>query len=117
MKQSLEDVRIRLIQIRLKPDVELEEQQTFIKRCKIRPDQLLPTNALKDILDERVLDDVDAVMIGGAGAYSVTRTYSWTRDLERLIHGGTAVDELAERFDLSTKVMRWIVSDYWDRRG
>jgi GMP synthase (glutamine-hydrolysing) len=86
MKRSFDDVRIRLIQIRMKPEVEQEERQTFIKRCQIRPDQLLPTNALKETLDERVLENVDAVMIGGAGAYSVTRTYSWTHELERLIH-------------------------------
>ncbi len=32
------------------------------------------------------------------------------------VHGGMSVDDLALAYDVETKVMRWIVSDYWDRR-
>ncbi len=32
------------------------------------------------------------------------------------IHRGDAVAVLADRYQVPTKVMRWIVSDYWDRR-
>lgn len=38
-------------------------------------------------------------------------------DYEPDIHSGTSVAVMAERYEVSTKVMRWIVSDYWDRRG
>lgn len=33
------------------------------------------------------------------------------------IHVGHSVDELAGEYVVETKVMRWIVSSYWDRRG
>ena len=29
---------------------------------------------------------------------------------------GDEVRDLADRYDVPLKVMRWIVSDYWDRR-
>lgn len=37
-------------------------------------------------------------------------------DLKSQIHAGKSVNELSAKYDLETKVMRWIVSDYWDRR-
>lgn len=36
--------------------------------------------------------------------------------LGREIHEGISVDELAERHGIEPKIMRWIVSDFWDRR-
>ncbi len=87
MAPNYDQLRIRLIQVRERPAVIQEEQQTFLERCHIRPEQLLTVNALSDTLDESLLDGVDAVMIGGAGAYSVTQTYPWTDDLIRLVEG------------------------------
>ncbi len=37
-------------------------------------------------------------------------------DVTSHLHGGMSVDDLALAYDVETKVMRWIVSDYWDRR-
>ncbi len=37
-------------------------------------------------------------------------------EVARQIHVGTAVNDLATQHGIETKVMRWIVSDYWDRR-
>ncbi|MEM1041948.1 MAG: type 1 glutamine amidotransferase [Bacteroidota bacterium] len=85
MAPSYDHLRVRLIQVRERPAVIQEEQQTFLERCHIRPEQLLTTSALAEPLEESILDDVDAVMIGGAGAYSVTHTYPWTGDLIRLV--------------------------------
>lgn len=85
MASSYDTLRIRLIQVRERPAVISEEQYTFLERCAIRPDQLVVTNALADPLTEDVLDGVDAVMIGGAGAYSVTNTYPWTAALIALV--------------------------------
>ena len=81
MAPTYDRLRVRLIQIRERPAVLQEERDTFIERCRIRADQLVVTNALSDVLDESLLDDIDAVLIGGAGAYSVTHTYAWTDDL------------------------------------
>jgi len=81
MSPSFDQVRVRLIQIRERPDVLAEERESFLKRTRLAPEQLAVTNALQDDLSTSVLDDVDAVLIGGAGAYSVTKTYGWTSDL------------------------------------
>ncbi len=80
-------LRVRLIQVRERPAVLREEVGTFLERCRLRPDQLVTTNALTDPLEADLLDDVDAVMIGGAGAYSVTQTYPWTAALVQIVHG------------------------------
>lgn len=87
MAPSYDQLRVRLVQVRERPAVIEEERQTFLERCHLRPEQLLTVNALSEPLDEHLLDDVDAVMIGGAGAYSVTHTYPWTSALIRLVEG------------------------------
>lgn len=86
MAPSFETLRVRLIQVRLEPHVEREEQETFLKRTLLRSDQLVVTNAIREPLTADILDDVDAVLIGGAGAFSVTRTYMWTQSLIDLVH-------------------------------
>lgn len=91
MAPDLDHVRVRLIQVRDLEHIEREEQQTFLDRCGIRPDQLLATNVLRERLDDGLLEGVDAVMIGGAGAHSVVQRYAWTDDLVRLID---RIDEL-----------------------
>ena len=75
---AFDRLRVRLIQVRERPDVLREEVGTFLERCRLRPDQLLTTNALTEPLTPALLDGVDALMIGGAGAYSVAQTYAWT---------------------------------------
>lgn len=86
MAPSYDQLRVRLIQVRERPAVIREEQETFLERCALRPDQFAVTNALTDPLGDDLLDGVDAVMIGGAGAYSVTHTYPWTAPLVGLVH-------------------------------
>ncbi|MEM0963252.1 MAG: type 1 glutamine amidotransferase [Bacteroidota bacterium] len=81
MAPALDRVRLLLVQIRDKPEVLAEEQESFLARTTLSPDQLAVTSALSDPIHPQLLDDVDAVMIGGAGAYSVTQTYGWTDDL------------------------------------
>ena len=86
MAPDLAHVRVRLIQIRDKPEVLAEEHASFAARCGIGAEQLEVTNALADKLTPALADDVDAVMIGGAGAYSVTQTYAWTAALAAVCH-------------------------------
>ncbi|MEM8599242.1 MAG: type 1 glutamine amidotransferase [Bacteroidota bacterium] len=77
--------RVRLLQIRERPPILAEERESFRVRCGLAAEQLVTTNVLRDPLPETLLDDVDAVMIGGAGAYSVTQTFDWTPDLLALV--------------------------------
>ena len=86
MAPDLSRVRVRLVQIRDKPDVLAEERASFAARCGIDAGQLAVTNALADEITPALADGVDAVMIGGAGAYSVTETYAWTAALAGLCH-------------------------------
>lgn len=84
MAPDLARVRVRLVQIRDRPAVLAEERASFAARCGVAPDQIEAVNALTDPLHAGLADGVDAVMIGGAGAYSVTETYGWTQSLADL---------------------------------
>ena len=86
MAPDPDHLRVRLIQIRDRPDVLAEEVESFRERADLRADQLVTTNAVHEPLDASILDGMDAVMIGGAGAYSVTQTYDWTQSLIDLCH-------------------------------
>lgn len=92
MAPSFDRLRVRLIQIRHKPDILAEEQASFRARTTLREDQMAISNALHDPLVISLLDDVDAVMIGGAGAFSVTKTYDWTQNLIDLCQACADVD-------------------------
>ena len=86
MAPSVDRLRVRLIQIREKPAVIAEEQASFLARTTLRADQLLITDALTEPLAPSLLDGVDAVMIGGSGAYSVVDTFEWTQGLMDVCH-------------------------------
>lgn len=81
MAPTLAHVRVRLIQIRERPDILAEERESFRVRCALRDDQIVVTNAIREDITPALTDGFDAVMIGGAGAYSVTQTYEWTQSL------------------------------------
>lgn len=86
---DLSHVRIVLIQARTSEDIVLQEQECFQERCRVRAEQIRPVSVLHDVVDERVLDDVDALMIGGAGEFSATKDYDWmpaVLDLVRLAY-------------------------------
>ena len=86
MAPDLDRVRLLLIQIRERPAVVAEEQASVLDRTGLRPDQMAVASALRDDLSPALLDAADAVVIGGAGAYSVTETYPWTPRLVDLCH-------------------------------
>ncbi len=81
---SIDQLRILLIQIRTRHPVIEEERAAFRERTGLRMAQFVFANPIMQPLTLDLLDDVDAVMIGGAGAYSVTQTYDWTKDLIHL---------------------------------
>lgn len=86
MASTFDQIRVRLIQIRDQPAVIKEEQESFLTRTRLSADQLLVTSAPHEPLPPTLLDGVDAILIGGAGAYSVTQTYDWTQGLIDFCH-------------------------------
>lgn len=74
---DLTDVRIVLIQARSTEDIVVQEQECFRERCRVQADQIRAVSALRDRVDERLLRETDALMIGGAGEYSATKDYEW----------------------------------------
>jgi GMP synthase (glutamine-hydrolysing) len=86
VSKHLEQLRVRLVQVRERPAVMAEEQASFALRCGLRPHQFVITDALREPIGPQLARDVDAVMIGGAGAYSVTDTFAWTNGLAGLCH-------------------------------
>lgn len=71
--------RYRLLQARLPGDpVRLEERRAFAARLGVRTSALSVHDLLEDPLDvEAVTDGVDAILIGGSGAFSVTSNPPW----------------------------------------
>ena len=86
MQAPIESIRVRLLQVRDREAIIAEEQASFLARTGLRSEQLLATNVLREMPSAELLDGVDAVLIGGAGAYSVTQTFPWTAALIALCH-------------------------------
>lgn len=78
---ATEHVRVLLLQARNTPDMELQEQECFLERCRIRPDQLQTVNVTRDPLRAEQFADIDALLIGGAGEYSAHLSYPWMDSL------------------------------------
>jgi GMP synthase (glutamine-hydrolysing) len=56
-----------------------QEQECFAERCRLPRDRFDILNVVQgDVPSLAHLDGVDAVIIGGAGAYSATDDYEWT---------------------------------------
>ncbi len=66
-----------LIQARNTPEMEQQEQQCFVERCRISLSQFVPVNLVRTPVHPDLLDDVDAMMIGGSGEYSACGEYLW----------------------------------------
>ncbi len=86
MPTPIENARLLLIQVREREDVEKQEQDCFVERCRIRKDQLDAVNLLNDPVptwDQAGAFDV--VMIGGAGVLSVTQDHPFNDALTELV--------------------------------
>ena len=79
--KTMAAIRVLLIQARDTLEMERQEQQCFVERCRISLDQFVPVNLTHMPISLAMLDDVDAVMIGGSGEYSAYKDYPWTQDL------------------------------------
>ena len=66
--------------------MEQQERACFLERGRLRPNQLRTVNVARgDDPSPALLDDADALLIGGAGKYSATQTYPWTEPLHAFI--------------------------------
>lgn len=74
---DLTHLRIVLIQARSTEDIVIQEQECFSERCRVLSDQIRAVSVLRERIDEGLLHQTDALMIGGAGEYSATQDYEW----------------------------------------
>jgi len=79
------NAKVCLVQIRIKEDILNEEATSFVDATGLQTDQVLVVNPILKGLDHSLLNEVDAVLIGGSGAYSVTKDYDWTQDLHSFV--------------------------------
>lgn len=85
MHPVLDNVSVLLIQARNTSDMEAQEQTCFSERCRLAAAGFKTANVAHDAIHLGLLDEVDAVMIGGAGEYSAHHEYPWMNDLLRLV--------------------------------
>lgn len=81
MKHTLDDLRVLLLQARDEAWIADQERACFAERARLHVGQLVPVSVLIAPLEPALLDDVDAVFIGGAGPYSVAQEYPWMEKL------------------------------------
>lgn len=62
----------------------MEERTSFLQRTRLEANQLHAVNVFEDAISPSLIDGFDAVMIGGSGACSVTKSYPWTHSLSDL---------------------------------
>jgi len=79
-------IQVLLIQCRSAPRMEKQERACVLERARLRPDQLQTVNVARgDDPSPDLLDQGDALLIGGAGKYSATQTYPWTDPLHEFV--------------------------------
>jgi len=75
-----------LVQARSSSSMEQQEQTCFAERCRAAPEQFRLLNVGRgDDPTPVALENVDALLIGGAGRFSATDDHDWTESLFELI--------------------------------
>lgn len=75
-------LRVVLVQARSEPQMIEQEQECFVERCRLPRDRFHVVNVVTgDPPQLADLENVDVVLIGGAGAYSAAEDYEWTAPL------------------------------------
>jgi GMP synthase (glutamine-hydrolysing) len=83
---ALDRLRVLLLQIRDEPEVERQEQDCFIHFSGLAPEQFTFRNIVdRPDVAPRDVGSFDAVVIGGAGAHSVTEEYPFSAPLAALV--------------------------------
>ena len=86
MGKPREQLRVHLFQIRDHGRAQGQELECFLERCRLRPDQMTVHNVVDDPnVHWRMVEDADAVMIGGAGTHSATEKYPFTEPLAEIV--------------------------------
>lgn len=90
-EDPLARLRLLLLQIRDEPEVERQEQECFIHFSGLTPEQFTFRNLVdRPDLAPRDVRGFDAVVIGGAGAHSVTEEYPFTAPLAAAVEAMVA---------------------------
>jgi len=83
---ALRALRLIVLQIRDQREVERQERECFVELSGLGADQFDWWNVVdRPQVAWRDVEGYDAVVIGGAGAHSVTETYPFTAPLARLV--------------------------------
>ena len=83
---ALRTMRIVVLQIRDDARVERQERDCFVALSGLSADQFDWWNVVeRPAVTPRDVEGYDAVVIGGAGAHSVTETYPFTAPLARIV--------------------------------
>jgi GMP synthase (glutamine-hydrolysing) len=83
---ALGQLRLIVLQVRDDPEVERQERECFVELSGLEPDQFDWWNVVeRPAISHRDVEGFDAVVIGGAGAHSVTESYPFTAPLGRLV--------------------------------
>lgn len=86
MPTSRTRLRIALLQVRSELISLRQEQSCFIERCKVARKQFRFINLVDEpTLTWRQVEDAHAVIIGGAGAFSVTTEHPFTEPLRDVV--------------------------------
>ncbi len=85
MPITFDSLKALLIQARTEPAILKQEQNCFIERCQIRPDQLFPVNVVAEPLPADLFSDYNVLFIGGSGEFSAWENYEWMDALLDLV--------------------------------
>ena len=77
LSTSIDSVTVLLLQARTSAQMERQERSCFLERGRLRAEQLTSRSVLRDPLPPRLLNGVDAVLVGGAGEYSAHHDFPW----------------------------------------
>jgi GMP synthase (glutamine-hydrolysing) len=83
---ALAELRLIVLQIRDDERIERQERDCFVRLSGLEADQFAWWNVVeRPAVSFADVDGYDAVVIGGAGAHSVTETYPFTAPLARIV--------------------------------
>lgn len=87
---TVESLRLLLIQARNTEAMERQEQTCFLERCRVHRRQIRTLNVTRASPRRDALDDIDAMLIGGAGEYSALDDSPWMPALLDLVREAAA---------------------------
>jgi GMP synthase (glutamine-hydrolysing) len=87
-RPDVSGLRVTVLQIRDDPTAERQEQDCFVRRSGLAADRFRFLNLLRvPVPSRRELAEGDVLVLGGAGAHSVTEPHPFTAPLADLVRG------------------------------